>query len=123
MTNHLPDFPSDELPEDEISKKAAPTRTLRKPRGKSFLGKFLFLLLIAAIILGGILFLQQSLLDLEAQAQVYAVQTASALSKSSSTDVTPNPTLLSFPAVDSSAAVEALETPTVTALAAITSTP
>ncbi len=91
MTDHLPDFPHDELPEDEISKKNAPARTPRKPRGKSFLGKLLFLLLIAAIILGGILYVQQSLLDLEAEAQVYALQTASASSKSNPAEVTSMP--------------------------------
>jgi hypothetical protein len=82
MSDKILDFPQDELPEDEISKKEAPIRRPRRPRGKSILGKFLFVLLIAAIIVGGILLVQQSFLDLEAQAQVYAIQTASALSNS-----------------------------------------
>jgi hypothetical protein len=123
MTDHLPDFPHDELPEDEISKKAAPARTPRKPRGKSFLGKLLFLLLIAAIILGGILYVQQSLLDLEAQAQVYALQTASASSKSSSTEITLNATLPSFPTADSTPTVEMMETPPVAVRETLTTTP
>jgi hypothetical protein len=82
MSDKILDFPQDELPEDEISKKEAPIRRPRRPRGKSILGKFLFVILIAAIIIGGILLIQQSLLDLEAQAQVYAVQTAAVLSNS-----------------------------------------
>ncbi len=123
MTDHLPDFPHDELPEDEISKKAAPARTPRKPRGKSFLGKLLFLLLIAAIILGGILYVQQSLLDLEAEAQVYALQTASASSKSSPADITLIATLPSFPTADFTPTVEAMETPQITVQATIISTP
>ena len=123
MTDHLPDFPHDELPEDEISKKAAPAHTPRKPRGKSFLGKLLFLLLITAIILGGILYVQQSLLNLEAEAQVYALQTASALSKSRVAEVTLNATLPSFPTADSIPTVEALETPPAAVQATITNTP
>lgn len=123
MTDHLPDFPQDELPEDEISRKAAPARTSRKARGKSFLGKLLFLLLISAFILGGILFIQQSLLDLEAQAQVYALQTASASSKTSSAEATLNPTLLSFPITDTTPTVDVIETPVVVVQATITSTP
>lgn len=101
MSDKILDFPQDELPEDEISKKEAPIRRPRRPRGKSILGKFLFVLLIAAIIIGGILLIQQSLLDLEAQAQVYAIQTASALSNSKpgiSTAV--NSTPASFPQLE-----------------------
>ena len=123
MTDHLPDFPHDELPEDEISKKASPARTPRKARGQSFLGKLLFLLLIAAIILGGILYVQQSLLDLEAEAQVYALQTASASSKLNPAEATLKPTLPSFPTADSTPTVEVIETPPVAVQATITSTP
>jgi hypothetical protein len=123
MTDHLPDFPHDELPEDEISKKNAPSRTSRKPRGKSFLGKILFLLLIAAIIFGGIFYIQQSLLDLEAQAQVYALQTVSASSITSSIEVTLNPPPPSSPFADSTLTVEAMETPSAAVQATITSTP
>lgn len=123
MTDHLPDFPHDELPEDEINKKVAPDRTPRKARGKSFLGKLLFLLLIAAIILGGIFYVQQSLLNLEAEAQVYALQTASASSKSNPAEVTLVSTLPSFPTVDSTLTVEVIETPQVTVQATITNTP
>lgn len=122
MTDHLPDFPHDELPDDEISRKAAPSRAPRKPHGKSMLRKLLFLLLISAIIFGGILYLQKSLLDLEAQAQSYALQTASASSKLSSAEVTINPTLPSFPPADSTPTLEAIETPPVTEQATITST-
>jgi hypothetical protein len=121
MTDHLPDFPKDELPEDEISKKTAPARPMRKPRGKSFLGKLLFVLLIAAILLGGILYIQQSLLDLEAQAQVYALQTASASSKSSAAVTTLSPTLASFPVTDSTPTMETNMTPTETLQATVTS--
>lgn len=81
MTNPVSDFPQDEMPEDEITKtKQIPSPKVRRKRGKSILGKFLFVILIAAMILGGILFIQQSLLDMEAQAQVFALQTAAALS-------------------------------------------
>jgi hypothetical protein len=94
MTNPVSDFPQDEMPEDEISKpKQAPLRKAPRPRGKSILGKFLFIILIAAIILGGILIIQQSLFDMEAQAQVYALQTAAALSSSPVVASIPNQTL------------------------------
>lgn len=93
MTNPVSDFPQDEMPEDEISKpKQAPVRKIRRPRGKSILGKFLFIILIAAVILSGILLIQQSLLDMEAQAQVYALQTAAATS-SSPASASINPTI------------------------------
>jgi hypothetical protein len=103
MTDNILDFPKDELPEDEISKKEAPIRRPPRPRGKSILGKFLFMILVAAIIIGGILYIQQSLLDLEAQAQVYALQTAVASSRS---------TLASFPQPETTPTAEIVSTPT-----------
>lgn len=49
------------------------------PRGKRILGKFLFFLLIFALLFLSFVFIQQTLLDLDAKAQVYATQTAAVL--------------------------------------------
>ena len=92
MNNPIPDFPHDEMPEDEINR--TPKVTIQRPRkshGKSFLRKFLFVILIAALILGGILYFQRMLLDLEAQAQVLAIQTVTAASSSNLSITTLNP--------------------------------
>jgi hypothetical protein len=111
MTDPILDFPKDELPEDEVSKKEAPIRRPRQPRGKSVLGKFLFVILIAGIIIGGILYIQQSLLNLEAQAQVYALQTAAVLS---------NPETVLAAATSSTPAAGIISTPTSDVMPAIT---
>jgi len=92
MNSPIPDFPHDEMPEDEINR--TPKATIQRPRksyGKSFLRKFLFVILIAALILGGILYFQRMLLDLEAQAQVLAIQTVTAASSSNLSITTLNP--------------------------------
>lgn len=49
------------------------------PKGKKILGKFLFFLLILALLFLGFAYIQQTLLDLDAKAQVYATQTAAVL--------------------------------------------
>jgi hypothetical protein len=123
MSNQMPDFPQDELPEDEISRKEAPVRRPRRPRGKSILGKFLFILVIAAIMLAGFLYIQQSLLDLEAQAQVFAVQTAAARSSVGTlAEVPASSTLASFPTSESSPAAATASTPDASATIAPQST-
>ena len=98
MSNQIHDFPQDELPEDEITKKEAPVRKYRRPRGKPLLGKVLFILLIAGVIIGGFILLQKTLLDLEAEAQIYAVKTIIAFRTLGPATATPVPaTLASFP--------------------------
>jgi len=112
MNNPIPDFPHDEMPEDEINRSQKATiQRPRKSRGKSFLRKFLFVILIAALILGGILYFQRMVLDLEAQAQVLALQTVSASSSSHLHIATPSPVLTSSPQTNTTFTAEVSSTP------------
>lgn len=75
MPNKILDFPQDNLPGEEKIKKETPERKPRPPRGKSILGKLLSIITIVALILTGFVFVQKTLLDLEAQAKILAAQT------------------------------------------------
>jgi cytoskeletal protein RodZ len=106
------DFPQDELPNEETPKKAKQMRKSTPPRGKSILGKFLFFILIIALISAGFVFVQKTLLDIEAQAQIAAVQTISAPAASESKKTTPvPPTLPSSPFTQSAPTQEPTSTP------------
>jgi len=106
MSNQIFDFPPDDLPSKEKTKKEPPAKKPSPPRGKSILGKLLFFILIVALILAGFGFIQKTLIDLEAQAQIYAVQTASAISSPAQNNTTPlPPTLQSFPPTEVSALI------------------
>jgi hypothetical protein len=101
MSDQSFDFPQDELPVDETPKTVKPEKKPHRPRGKPILGKLLFFIFIVILIIAGFAFVQQTLLDLEAQAQIYAVQTAAAIASPSKMSSTPlPPTLASFPATE-----------------------
>ena len=112
MSNQVFDFPPDDLPKNEKAKKEVPVKKPRPPRGKPILGKLLFFILIIALIFAGFIFVQKILLDLEAQAQIYAVQTASANSVPVKNNSTPlPPTLESFPSTEVAPLVDVTATP------------
>lgn len=112
MSDQSLDFPQDKLPVEETPKPEPPTKKPRRPRGKPFLGKLLFFILIVALIMAGFVFVQQTLLDLEAQAQIYAVQTAVAIASPGINNSTPlPPTLASFPPTEITPTIEITATP------------
>jgi hypothetical protein len=112
MSDPSLDFPQDELPNEETPKKSKQMRKATPPRGKSFLGKFLFFIFIFALIITGIVFVQKSMLDIEAQAQIYAVQTISAPVSMDNQKTTPiPPTLASAPFTESAPTQELSSTP------------
>jgi len=70
----------DELyPENDGIQPEEPDYRPPSPKGKRILGKFLFILLILALLFLGFVYIQQTLLDLDVKAQVYATQTAAVL--------------------------------------------
>jgi hypothetical protein len=98
MSDQIFDFPQDNPPAKETPKTEKPTRKARPPQGKSFLGKILFFFVIVVLITTSFIYIQKTLLDLEAQAQISAVQTAAAIAPPGSKNSTPlPPTLESFP--------------------------
>jgi len=112
VSNPIFDFPQDDLPAEEKVKKETPAKKPRPPRGKSILGKLLFIIAIVALILAGFVFVQQTLRDLETQAQIYAVQTASAITSPGGGNTTPLPsTLESFPSTEIAPTNELTVTP------------
>ncbi len=112
MSNQIFDFPQDELPDDETPKTAQPVKKTRRPRGKSALGKLLFFIFIIALIFTGFIFVQKIMLDLEAQAQISAVQTVAAIAPPAKMNSTPlPPTLASFPASETAPTVDLTTTP------------
>ena len=112
MSDQSFDFPQDDLPAEETPITEKPPKKPRRPRGKPFLGKLLFFILIVALIIAGFVFVQQTLLDLEAQAQIYAVQTAAAIASPVIISSTPlPPTLESFPPTEISPTVDFTATP------------
>ena len=112
MSNQSLDFPQDKLPAEETLKTEKPTKKPRRPRGKPFLGKLLFFILIVALIFAGFVFVQQTFLDLEAQAQIYAVQTVAVIASPAINSSTPlPPTLESFPPTKIEPTVDFTATP------------
>ena len=112
MSDQSFDFPQDDPPAEPTPKTEKPTKKPRSPRGKPFLGKLLFFILIVALTMAGFVFVQQTLLDLEAQAQIYAVQTAAAIASPGINSSTPlPPTLVSFPTSEITPTVEITATP------------
>jgi len=83
MANQIFDFPQDDIPAKEKAKKELPAKKPDPPRGKSIPGKPLFIIAIVALILAGFVFVQQTLLGLETQAKIFAVQTATQSAKMS----------------------------------------
>ena len=70
----------DELyPENDGIQPEEPDYRPPSPKGKRILRKFLFILLILALLFLGFVYIQQTLLELDAKAQVYATQTAAFL--------------------------------------------
>ena len=119
MSDPSLDFPQDELPNEETPKKSKQMRKSTPPRGKSFLGKFLFFIFIIALIIAGFVFVQKTMLDIEAQAQIYAVQTVSAPASLDSKKTTPIPLTISSASITESVPTQELTStplpPTLTA--------
>jgi len=112
MSDQSFDFPQDDPPAKETPKTEKPTRKARPPQGKSILGKLLFFIVIVILIAAGFVFVQQTLLDLEAQAQIYAVQTAAAIaSPGINSSTTLPPTLESFLPTEISTTIDFTVTP------------
>jgi len=112
MSNQIFDFPQDDLPVEEKVKKELPPKKPSPPRGKPILGKLFFFILIITLIIAGFIYIQQTLPDLEAQAQIYAVQTAAAIASPGINSSTPlPPTLVSFPTSEITPTVEITATP------------
>lgn len=112
MSDQSFDFPQDDPPTKETPKTEKPTRKARPPQGKSILGKLLFFIVIIVLIGAGFVFVNKTVLDLEAQAQIYAVQTAAAIASPGSKSSTPlPPTLESFPLTEISPTVDFTATP------------
>ncbi len=112
MSDQSFDFPQDDPPAKEMPKTEKPTRKARPPQGKSILGKLLFFIVIVVLIAAGFVLIQQTLLDLEAQAHIYAVQTAAAIASPGIKSSTPlPPTLESFPPTEISPTVDFTATP------------
>jgi len=112
MSDPSLDFPQDVPPAQETPKTERPMRKAHPPQGKSFLGKILFFIVIIALIVSGFIFINQTLLDLEAQAQIYAVQTAASFAPPGINSSTPlPPTLESFPPTEISLTVDLTATP------------
>lgn len=112
MSDQSFDFPQDNLPAEETPKTEKPVRKPRRPQGKSILGKLLFFIVIVVLIAAGFVFIKQTLLELEAQAQIYAVQTASAIAPPGINSSTPlPPTLTSFPPTEITSTVDFTATP------------
>ena len=108
MSDPSLDFPQDELPNEETPKKSKQMRKSTPPRGKSFLGKFLFFIFIIALIIAGFVFVQKTMLDIEAQAQIYAVQTVSELASLDSKKTTPIPPTLTSASITESVPTQEL---------------
>jgi hypothetical protein len=112
MSDPSLDFPQDELPNEETPKKSKSIKKSARPRGKSILGKLLFFIFILALISTGFIFVNQTMLDIEAQAQIYSVQTISAHASSEIKKTTPiPPTLPSSPFTQSAPTQELTSTP------------
>ena len=106
------DFPQDDLPVEKTPKIEKPKKKLSAPRGKPILGKLLFFILIVALIIAGFVFVQKTLLDLDAQAQIYAVQTVAAIASPVIKGSTPlPPTLASFPSTERAPTADSIATP------------
>ena len=71
-------FPPEEyFQEQKVTPGEEPSKPRRRPaRGKPILGKILFFLMIIALIVVGFISIQKTLVDLEAQAKIFAAQTA-----------------------------------------------
>jgi len=78
MSDQPVKFPPEEyFKEQKVTLGEEPIKPRRRPaRGKPILGRILFLVLILALIAAGFLAVQKTLMDLEAQAQLNAAQTA-----------------------------------------------
>jgi len=98
MSDQPVKFPPEEyFQEQKVTPGEEPTKPRRKPaKGKSILGKLLFILVIIALITFGFITTQKTLANLETQAQTFAAQTATQSALSSAPqrlieEATPSP--------------------------------
>jgi len=71
-------IPMDDHPDEEFPVDEEITEFKKRGGGKKILGRILFLLLILALLIGGLFLWRVSILDLEAQAIIIAARTATA---------------------------------------------
>lgn len=71
-------FPPEEyFQEQKVTPGEEPTKPQQRPvRKKPVLGRFLFFLVLIALLVAGFVTIQNALVDLEAQARIFAAQTA-----------------------------------------------
>ena len=90
----------DKLTPEEISSTRSKGKKQLPKKGKPVVGKLLIVFVVIVIILVGFVFVQKTLLDLEAQAQISAVQTYAARTPIINTPIAVQPFLDETPTVE-----------------------